>query len=271
MARMANTPLESNTLLIEQLIAKARKLPEATAAVNVIEKTIDANGEYVAADEGVDGYSKINVDVPTLDTSDATATADDIVSGATAYANGEKITGNITLYKSNEICSTTATSVTSGLNGELICRYKFSRKQAYEEKATIDLEMSGSLFGDAIAEDVAEGKTFTSSSGYKIVGKYTPTASGVEVIHITDADTIIEAKTSGTVMVWGYVNMNMSTNYSATMYTFVGDGYYKNVSYGTPSKTEAVFAIDADGKLSGLPEGTYAEVNILITIGDVDE
>lgn len=50
-------------------------------------------------DEGYDGLSKVTVEqIPDVyqDTSDATASADDILSGKTAYINGEKVTGTAT-------------------------------------------------------------------------------------------------------------------------------------------------------------------------------
>lgn len=56
--------------------------------------------------------------IPTgIDTSDATATAADIVSGQTAYVNGTKITG--TLVVQNYYTGTTTPESTTGEDGDL--------------------------------------------------------------------------------------------------------------------------------------------------------
>ena len=85
-----------------------------------------------------------------------------------------------------------------------------------------------------------------------------------EAYHITSASAVLSFKGTGTVKVWGYGSKK--SNYSTTVYAFVGDGYYSGSSYGTPSKTGATFSINANGTLNGLPSDLQS-VDLLVTIG----
>ena len=126
------------------------------------------------------------------------------------------------------------------------------------------------LTEDTVTPDkLLKGATAHDASGEPITGTLEAGSGGssdnnCEAYHITSASATLNFKTSGTVKVWGYGSKK--STYTTTLYAFVGDGYYANSSYGTPSKTNATFSIASDGTLRGLPSG-LSEINLLVTIG----
>lgn len=103
-------------------------------------------------------------------TNDGTATASDIASGATAYVNGAKVTGNVAVttngvqYRSSNIIKSSSF---------LQIKYKIGEDHLFRIGSTVSLITPIRNFGDATAADVASGKTFTSSAGLKVTGTNT--------------------------------------------------------------------------------------------------
>lgn len=163
-----------SAMAVNKVVYGTTVLVDLTEDTVTPDKLLKGETAHDAAGEPITGTMEAGID-----TSDATATASDMADGTTAYVNGEKITGtakNVKSGSSNGWSSVPAPTVNSS-TGNIGFNIKVSEPDnsgvLWQNGSYVFIRTPPSNFGDATAEDVAEGKTFTSAAGLKVTGTAT--------------------------------------------------------------------------------------------------
>lgn len=176
------------------------------------------------------------------DTSDATATANDILSGKTAYVDGEKITGNIVSKSSSDLTKSGAT-VTAPAG-------------YYASNASASIS-SGS------ATTPATTITVTPSISVSSAGVITASNSGTKSVTPTVSAGYVSSGTAGTITVDGSNTSNLTTLAATTYNTSTSDQTIASGKYITGTQT--IKAVTT----SNIDAGNI-KYNVTVKVGDAN-
>lgn len=209
-------------------------------------------------DDGLkDGYYYVKIQEGTssgTDTSDATATAPDILTGKTAYGKDGKISGTM---PNNGAVSETIVSKSESY---------MIPKGYHDGNGTIGIDSSEQA--KIIASNIKKGVSILG-----VTGSYEATAPGgnnnceAYLVNVTNPTVSFKTAT-GAIKAYGYAYATTKSQWggsTTTMYAFNGVNYYKSAVYGLPTATDITLGVSG-GKLTGLPSGLSGGT-LLVTRG----
>lgn len=225
--------IQTNAADIDTLEAEMENVKKSVSdGKRLVAEAITNKGFATSANSSFETMATNIINIPTLDTSDANATAGDILSGKSAYVNGLKVSGNIP--------SKAAATITPGINAQTIAAGQY-------------LSGDQTIAGDAnlVAGNIAKGKSI-----FGVNGTYdpVPSYSSIEMLDAGDGDEITFSKTPQIIFLQYHKysksisDSNINTIYlipnTSNIKYFVVQGSIKNGS-GTAMSSSGTLNYDA--------------------------
>ena len=156
-----NSELQSNNSELQEILSIINSLPEAGEDVTLQEKTVTPtkSQQQVTADSGFTGLKKVTVNaIPSnyITTDDATAVAENILSGKTAYVKGSKVTGTMPFigYSGNKPTITYDSSANT-LTPKVVVKQGYHHENTYTGTAISPSILDANLKAENIKKDVS--------------------------------------------------------------------------------------------------------------------
>lgn len=206
--QFTSTPVSSDS----EFIAREGYNDTVYASPDVIAPVIGLTPEKIVSGNTILGVAG-TADTGGIDTSDATATNEDIAAGKTAYVNGQKVTGiihTISVDEIEEVNSFNQDSVTNE-DSKVSMNYSFGMNYLFRESSKIKISLPDTYVANAT--NLTANKLLVGNTVMGIVGTATSDANAL-------ADDIVEnkiayvngQKVTGTIMDMGSTPLEFSSS-----------------------------------------------------------